>query len=166
MGKLARELAQPSQALMTALLRSYADEWFAHYNYFVVSLAVKGPSAASISELLRQRSVHALGRAERLADRIIQLGGEPPMKLMALVDHATDKPFKLPDSLDDVEGLLKAVLDAERTTLRLQRRIYDLAQEHDPVTAALAIELMHEAERGEQQMQTLLGSEAPEMTGE
>jgi bacterioferritin len=166
MGKLAREYAQPSKALMAAVLRSYADEWFAHYNYFVVSLAVQGPSAASIAELLRERSARALERATRLAERVVQLGGEPPMKLIALTEHATDKPFKLPQSLDDVNGLLKAVLDAERTTIRLQRQIHSLSRERDPITAALAIDLMQEAERGEQQMQTLLGSEAPEMTGE
>ena len=165
MGRLAREISRPSDELIAELTRAYADEWFAHFNYFTVSKSITGPSSASLAELLRTRSESALVRAERIGDRLVELGGELPPKLMQLVEHATDKPFKLPDSLDDVEGLLKAVLDAERTTIRLQGHIHDLSRETDPVTAALALALLTEAERGEQAMETLLGHDAPEMTG-
>lgn len=165
MGKLARDFARPSEELLAILRRAYADEWFAHFNYYTVSKQVVGFSAASLSELLRRRSNDALARAERLGDRLQQLGGELPAKLPELLEAASDKPFKLPESLDDVEGLLKAVLDAERTTLRLQHRLYDLSWETDPLTAALALTLIQEAERGEQAIETLLGHEAPEMTG-
>jgi bacterioferritin len=165
MGKLARELARPSEELMSGLRRAYADEWFAHFNYFTVSKRITGPSAASLSQLLRRRSERALARAERLSDRILELGGELPEKLGELVEHATDKPFKLPDSLDDAEGLLKAVLDAERTTMRLQHRLHELSREHDPLTAALTLDLMDEAVKGEQALEMLLGHDAPEMDG-
>jgi bacterioferritin len=165
MGKLARDLAHPTEEVLSELRRAYADEWFAHFNYYTVSKQVTGPSAASLAELLRHRSERAFGRAERLGDRLVQLGGELPSKLVELTEYATDKPFKLPDDLSDLPGLLRAVLDAERTTLRLQHHIYGLARDKDPVTAALALDLMAEAERGEQQLQTLLGEEAPEMTG-
>jgi bacterioferritin len=165
MGKLAREFAHPTDALLAALRRAYADEWFAHFNYFSVAHAVTGPSAASIRDLLLRRSQSALVRAERLHGRLRQLGGDVPMKLTDLVEHATDKPFKLPGSPDDVDGLLRAVLDAERTTMRLQHSICELSREHDPLTAALALDLMAEAERGEQELETLLAGEAPDLDG-
>jgi ferritin-like protein len=53
----------------------------------------------------------------------LQLGGQPIPKLTDLIDHATDKPFKLPTSMVDVHGVLKAVLDAERTSLRTYQRL-------------------------------------------
>ena len=165
MGKFARDFAQPTEQLLSELRRAYADEWFAHFNYYTVSKQVSGSSAASLSELLRHRSERAFDRAERLGDRLMQLGGELPSKLGELTENATDKPFKLPDDLSDLAGMLRAVLDAERTTLRLQHHIYALCRDQDPVTASLAVQLIAEAERGEQQLQTLLGDEAPEMTG-
>jgi ferritin-like protein len=73
---------------------------------------------------LRGRSAEALTRANWLAERIGQLGGQVPPKLGALLDHATDKPFKLPASLADVDGVLRAVLDAERTSLRTYHALH------------------------------------------
>src|SRR5581483_10407396 len=105
-GTLASRIARPSKALLADLVRAYADEWHAHYNYYFVSKMVHGPSSAPISALLARKSDAALIRADRLALRLIQLGGRPAEKLGELPDLATDKPFKLPDDLADVEGLL------------------------------------------------------------
>jgi ferritin-like protein len=45
MGYLARQLLQPERtALIQALIRAYADEWFAHYNYWFVAAAAPLPS--------------------------------------------------------------------------------------------------------------------------
>ena len=92
-------------------------------------------------------------------------GGAPIPKLGQVMDHATDKPFKLPQRLDDVEGLLKAVLDAERTTARTQQQLYEKTHDTDPLTASLALSLLAEALRGEQEMEKLLGESHPEMDG-
>ncbi len=165
MGYLAHELAQPTDHLINELRRAYADEWFGHYNYAFVSHMVTGPSSASISVLLRRKSDEALARADRLAVRLIELGSAPIPKLTELMDHATDKPFKLPDDYNDVEGLLKAVLDAERTSLRTHDALFKLSHDRDPVTAALMLELMREALAGEHELERLLGGEHPEMTG-
>ena len=162
---MARELAQPERSLLDDLVRAYADEWFAHYNYFFVSHTVAGPSSASIGALLRAKSDEALSRAERLAQRVIELGGQPVPKLTQLIEHATDKPFKLPEDLGDIEGLLRAVLDAERTSMRMHNDLYERTRQNDPVTAALALQLLTETTRGEQQLQRLLAREAPEMDG-
>ena len=165
MGLLATEIAQPDDELMRQLQRAYADEWFAHYNYFIAAHLMTGPSSASVAELLRGKSSEALHRADRLAERIIQLGGVPATKLMALVDAATDKPFKLPEDLSDVGGLLRAVLDAERTSMRTHHGILKTITGRDPITAALVLDLLTEATRGEQMLEKLLGDSAPEMMG-
>ena len=165
MGVLAREFAQPDDALLRELHRAYADEWFAHYNYYIASQLVTGPSAGSVATLLREKCHEAFRRADRLAVRLVQLGETPIPKLTDLVDAATDKPFKLPEDTGDVDGLLRAVLDAERTSMRTHHAIYGTALDGDPVTAALALELLREAEDGEQQLEKLLGDPAPDMTG-
>jgi len=165
MGKLAQEMAPNHESVLPELLRAYADEWFGHYNYYFVSRMVNGPSAESIGAFLRQRSQVALDRADRLASRIIELGGTPVQKLTELVEAATDKPFKLPEDLSDVTALLEAVLDAERTSMRTQSLIYAMARDSDPLTSELALDLLKEAAQGEQQLERLLSDSVPEKTG-
>ena len=79
-----------------------------------------------------RKSAEALARANRLAQRILQLGGRPSPKLTDVVGDATDKPFKLPKSMTDVHGVLRAILDAERTSLRTYHRLYARTRDGDP----------------------------------
>lgn len=166
MGKLGQQLVRDHRKeLIQALTRAYADEWYAHYNYFFVSKTISGPASPAVSGVLRRKSERALVHAERLAERIIALGGEPITKLTALPDHATDKPFKLPKDVRDIDGALKAVLDAERTSIRTYRELYEKMHDKDPVTHALAAELFKEAIEGEEEVERMLGRPAPEMDG-
>ena len=167
MGYLARRLLQGERtALVQALTQAYADEWFAHYNYWFVANTVCGPASAAVAALLRRKAQRALVHANWLAARLSELGGQPVAKLTELVQHATDKPFKLPDDVRDLDGALKAVLDAERTSLRTYQRLYEQTQQHDPVTQALALDLLREAVNGEEQLERLLGEPAPELEGQ
>jgi bacterioferritin len=167
MGYLARQLLQPEQSsLIQALTRAYADEWFAHYNYWFVANTVCGPASPAVAALLRRKAQQALVHANKLAARLTELGSRPVAKLTELVQHATDKPFKLPDDVRDLDGALKAVLDAERTSFRTYQRLYVETREHDPVTQALALELLVEAVHGEEELERLLGEPAAELEGQ
>jgi bacterioferritin len=165
MGKLARELAGVTPELCDELIRAYADEWFAHYNYFFVAHMAHGPSAPPVAALLRRKSDDALVRADRLALRLIELGEGPVPTLTNLNEFASDKPFKLPADLRDIEGLLKAVLDADRTSLRTFQRLHELSRNRDALTEALSLDLLRQAVAGEQELERLISEEAPEMTG-
>jgi ferritin-like protein len=93
------------------------------------------------------------------------LGGQPVAKLPDLIDHATDKPFKLPKSLADADGVLRAVLDAERTSLRTYQSLYARTHVKDPVTALLAQEFLSAVVAGEEELERLIGDHAPDMRG-
>jgi bacterioferritin len=167
MGTLGQQLAgDRRKELIEDLMRAYADEWFAHYNYFFVSKTISGPAWPALGQLLRRKAEHALTRVDRLVERIIALGGQPVSKLTDLPEYATDKPFKLPENVRDIDGALKAVLDAERTSLRTYRALGEKSRERDPVTHALALEFFTEAVQGEEEIERLLGGPAPEMDGQ
>jgi bacterioferritin len=166
MGQLGQKIAAPRrQPFLKELARAYADEWFAHYNYQFVAHALRGHRAPAVTTLLARKSAEAFGRANRLAERLLELGGKPPEKLTELPDHATNKPFKLPRSMSDVEAVLKAVLDAERTSIRTYEQLHDQAKEKDVVSALLLQEFLAAAVHGEEKLERLLGDEAPEMDG-
>ena len=166
MGELGRRVSRVNRAsLLLDLTRAYADEWFAHYNYQFTASVLWGHHSPSTIELLFRKSAEASARTIRLAQRILELGGQPISKLTKLIDHATDKPFKLPTSMADVPGVLKAVLDAERTSLRTYQRLYARTRIKDPVTALLAQEYLAAVVRGEEELERLIGDRAPNMKG-
>jgi ferritin-like protein len=167
MGYLARQLLQlEPTTLIQSLTQAYADEWFAHYTYWFVANTVCGPASPAVIRMLQEKADRALLRANRFAARITELGGQPIAKLTELVQHATDKPFKLSDDVRDLDGALKAVLDAERTSLRTYQRLYEATRDKDPVTQRLAREFFVEAVHGEEALERLLGERAPELEGE
>ncbi len=82
MGKRGTEIVNLDvQGLIEDLQRAYADEWLAHYNYLLAANLAAGLSSPIISDNLSKRSQDELGHANKLAQRIIQLGGEPIRKL-------------------------------------------------------------------------------------
>ena len=166
MGKLAQQLAgSDRRSRIAELVRAYADEWCAHYNYSFVAHVISGPSSPGLVRLLRAKAARTLEHADLLAARILELGGQPPAKIGDLVEHATDKPFKLPENVRDLDGALKAVLDAERTSMRTYHELERRTSGADPDTHALVLEFLREAIRGEEELERLLGEPAPEMDG-
>jgi bacterioferritin len=166
MGQFAKQLVSVDRgSLIADLVRAYADEWCAHYNYSFACYVVSGPSSPGLLEVLRRKSQGALEHARQLAERIIELGGQPIAKIGDVVDRATDKPFKLPENVRDLDGVLKAVLDAERTSIRSYHSLEEKTRGSDLVTHALVLELLREAVAGEREFERLLGEPAPEMDG-
>ncbi|MBI3802579.1 MAG: hypothetical protein HY282_02315 [Nitrospirae bacterium] len=166
MGKLGQQLVGPDRKnLLEELNRAYADEWYAHYNYSFVANIISGPAAPAVIRVLRRKIAQALAHANRLAERIISLGGMPVPKLTDLPEYATDKPFKLPENVRDIDGALKAVLDAERTSIRSYHALYEKTEKNDPVTHALVLEFLRDAVVGEEELERTLGEPAPEMDG-
>jgi bacterioferritin len=130
-----------------------------------VANTISGPASPAVVTVLRRKIEKALIHADRLAERIISLGGMPVPKLTDLPEYATDKPFKLPEDVRDIDGALRAVLDAERTSIRTYRALYEKTREKDPITHALVLELFREAVEGEAEIERTLGTPAPEMDG-
>jgi bacterioferritin len=166
MGQFAKQLVSVNRgALIADLVRAYADEWCAHYNYSFACYVVSGPSSPGLVELLRRKSQRALEHARELAQRIIELGGQPIAKLGDVINSASDKPFKLPENIRDLDEVLKAVLDAERTSMRSYHDLEEKTRGSDLLTHALVLEFLREAVVGEREFERLLGEPAPEMDG-
>ncbi|MFH1644442.1 MAG: ferritin-like domain-containing protein [bacterium] len=63
--------------LITKLNSALADEWLAHYQYWLGSKVLTGELKKEINEELIQHSNEELKHAGMLADKIIELGGVP-----------------------------------------------------------------------------------------
>jgi ferritin-like protein len=166
MGELGQRIVREDlEAVRRVLMRAFSDEWFAHYNFRFVAGALRGHRAPDVVDFLRRRSDVAIARADRLAARLAEIGGMPPAKMGEMTEHASDKPFKLPASLADVDGVLRAVLDAERASLRTYDELAELSARGDRLTHRLAVDVLADAVRAEQEIERLIDDAAPGMTG-
>ncbi|HEY9108538.1 MAG TPA: ferritin-like domain-containing protein [Roseateles sp.] len=89
--------------------------------------------------------VHAnaeLGHADRLAERIVQLGGEPDFNPANLLQrsHADY------DAVNDLKGMIKSNLIAERVAVETYRQMIKLVADKDSTTRRLLEDILADEE--------------------
>jgi bacterioferritin len=80
MGKVGTEIIGVDiKTLLANLNVAFADEWLAYYQYWLGAKLAKGPMKNSVIAELEEHANDELRHAQMLAERIIQLGGTPPI---------------------------------------------------------------------------------------
>lgn len=81
---------------------------------------------------------------EELADRITTLGGKPPVTFQQIIDSA-NAPFpKVPDDETDIDGMVRAVIQAERGAIEVYTKLAEKTQGKDHLTYELAVHILAE----------------------
>jgi bacterioferritin len=89
--------------------------------------------------------VHAnaeLGHADRLAERIVQLGGEPDFNPVGL----TERGHADYDAVNDLKGMIKSNLIAERVAVETYRQMIKLVADKDSTTRRLLEDILADEE--------------------
>jgi bacterioferritin len=99
--------------------------------------------------------VHAneeAAHADRIAERIVQLGGEPDFAPATLLErsHADY------DDSRDLKAMVRANLVAERVAVETYRQMIQLIGDKDPTTRRLLEEVLHDEEEHADEMADLL----------
>jgi bacterioferritin len=69
MGRQGKEIVKANVSeVISDLLKAYADEWLAHYQYWVAAMWLKGVDADTFRPILLEMSQHELKHAEKLAN--------------------------------------------------------------------------------------------------
>ena len=90
--------------------------------------------------------------ADRIAERIVQLGGEPdfnPATLLAR-SHADY------DESNDLNAMIRANLVAERVAIEVYSQFIDLVRDKDPMTKRLLEEILGEEQEHAEELKTWL----------
>ena len=77
--------------IIDLLNQAFAEEWLAYYQYWIGAKVAAGPMRSDITDEFMEHAEEELKHADRLADRIIQLGGTPvltPEKCSNFFDSA------------------------------------------------------------------------------
>jgi ferritin-like protein len=139
----------------------FSDEWFAHYNFRFVAGALRGHRAPDVVDFLRRRSDVAIARADRLAARLAEIGGDAAREDGRDDGACQRQAVQAARIAGDVDGVLRAVLDAERASLRTYDELAELSASGDRLTHRLAVDVLADAVRAEQEIERLIDDAAP-----
>lgn len=143
MGSKSREIVKANiEELLNDLTAAYSDEWLAHYQYWLMSMRVRGIDADALRSVLEEQSQDELGHARKIADRILQLGGELVMNPSALAEKAGCGYMEPPVDRADIEGVIENVLSAEACAIETYSRLAEKYRNSDIVTHELFEDLL------------------------
>lgn len=147
--------------LVRMLLSAYADEWIAAYYYTLTAYAIKGPFSKEISEVFLKEAEEEVNKhARAIADRLQDLDVDPPGDFKQLWELSGCKYPKVPDDPHDIDGWIKAAIEAERCAIKTYRELFDYTHAKDPVTEELAEDLLRDETRHETELRNLLSKTA------
>lgn len=140
MGKKGREIVAQKidlNEVIEDLNRAYADEWLAHYQYWLAAHWVSGINADAISSRLTAQSADELLHAEKFANRIMELGGEPVMDFAKLMQTGACGYKAPPADPNDLKQVIQDVIAAERCAIDYYNKMTEKYRDKDYVTFEL-----------------------------
>ena len=157
MGSKAKELVTRAgldvQALVKDLNSAYCDEWLAYYQYWIGSKIAEGKMFKVIVAELAEHAGEELEHAEKLANRIVQLGGTPAISPDIWLKESTCG-YLAPTNPDTLE-LLDQNIQGERCAIEVYQRLLDLVAGKDAVTEHLVREILEDELEHEQDLEDL-----------
>jgi len=140
------------QAVLKVLNEVLATEIVCTLRYRNNALVAEGIQAESIAAEFKQHAAEEQQHADMVAERIVQLGGEPDMNPATLMqrshaDYTTSR---------DLEVLLRENLVAERVAIASYLEIARWLGEKDPTTRRIIEELLAKEEEHADDLASLL----------
>jgi bacterioferritin len=117
-------------------------------HYYTATGMVNESIKAEFLEHATQEAEHA----DRIAERIVQLNGEPDFTPATL----TDRSHAEYDDSTDIKGMIRANLIAERVAIESYRQMIERIGDTDPTTKHLLIDIMAVEEEHADDMKDLL----------
>lgn len=140
--------------LLSLLNRAYADEWLAHYQYWVGAKVVVGLLREPIAAELGQHALDELRHAEMLTKRILQLGGLPLLSPEAW-SKETNCGYDAPS---DPQGkkLLEQNIKGEQCAISVYTKLLAFVKDKDIVTYNIIAEILKDEIEHEDDLENLL----------
>lgn len=145
-------------ALVAELRRAYLDELLAFYSYWITALVAEGFHGEELAEHFVEEAKDELGHAEKLARRILELGGDPVVHPREWESGAHALWTAPREHRSDAEGMLADQLAAEREAIDVYNHIAKMTFGKDPVTYALVTSLLADEVRHEEFLESLQGT--------
>ena len=157
MGQKGREIAKIDHKwLVKELSTAYAFEWVVHYYANIAASILSGHRTAVYSEIFKKAAEGELGHANRIAKRISELGGEPPLSMAEIEKIAGFGKVEFPKKRSDTSGYLRVFLKMEQHAIALYNDLATKTHGKDLVTHELAEDLLSEEVAEEEEYENML----------
>ncbi|MCS6788168.1 MAG: ferritin-like domain-containing protein [Aigarchaeota archaeon] len=157
MGRTGREIVKADiNEVLNDLLQAYADEWLAHYQYWLAAQWIRGIDADTLRPVLMKQSMDELKHAEKLAQRIIQLGGRPVMDFAKLLATSRCGYIAPPEDPTDIKRVIEDVLKSEQCAIRFYNQMVEKYRATDVVTYEIFEDLLEDEVDDEEEWERFL----------
>ena len=157
MGMKAQELVKRAgldlNALVKELNSAYCDEWLAYYQYWIGAKVAEGKMFKVIAAELEEHAGEELEHAQKLAKRIMELGGTPALSPQEWLKESTCGYFAPTDA--DAFEILKQNIQSERCAIEVYSRILERLKGRDPLTAHLIRSILADEVEHEEDLESL-----------
>lgn len=155
MGTKGREIVNCDiRALLKLLNKAYADEWLAYYQYWVGAKVAIGLLRGPIAQELEEHAQEELKHADKLVERMVQLGGTPllePKDWYKESNCGYEKP-----SDPDAVTLLKQNIKGEQCAIATYTKLLEYVKGKDALTYHLVLEILEDEVEHEQDLENIL----------
>ncbi len=142
--------------LIGELQRAYLHELLVFYSLWTTAIVAEGFHGEELTEHFKEDALEELGHAEKLATRIIELGGNPvvsPKEWEKGAGTAFVAPRK---DWSDAEGMVADQIKAEVHAIDHYNNLAKMTFGKDPVTYQLVAELLKDEVQHEEFLENLL----------
>jgi bacterioferritin len=156
LGRVGREIVRADiNEVLRDLQQAYADEWLAHYQYWVAAQWLRGIDADTLRQVLLRQAMDELQHAEKLAQRIIQLGGEPLLDFNLLLKTSRCGYMAPPKDPTDIKRVIEDVLKSEACAIKFYNEMVKKYRETDYVTHEIFEDLLEDEVADEEEWDKL-----------
>ena len=157
-GPVTGSYGKDPKEVIAVLNEVLATEIVCWMRYTRHAISATGINRAQVSGEFTEHAEEERGHAMRVAERISQLGGDPDFDpaTVAARSHTTYETF----SDDDLEGMLRENLAAERIVIATYQEIIRWLGDTDVTTRRLLEDILAEEEEHADDILDLLGSDA------
>lgn len=155
MGTKGREIVgMDTKELIKLLNKAYADEWLAYYQYWLGAKIAKGPMRGAVAAELAEHAGEELEHAEKIAERILQLGGTPVLSPQDWYKE-TNCGYDAPED-EGVRKLLEQNIKGEQCAIDVYKKLADAVKDKDPITFHLVAEILEDEVEHEDDLEALV----------
>jgi bacterioferritin len=132
---------------------AYADEWLAHYQYFLFAQIIEGIDAETLRTKLEEQSNDEMKHAKELIKRILELGGKPTTNIMEASTCGFSEPS---EDTSDLVSIVELVLKGERCAIEKYNNLAKKYHMKDLVTHEIFEDLLKDEVADEEDWENFL----------
>ncbi|NLE65129.1 MAG: ferritin [Elusimicrobia bacterium] len=155
MGTKGREIVKMDVKEVVGLLnKALADEWLAVYQYWAGAKVAVGRMRGIVAKELEEHADEEKEHADKLVERIMQLGGTPildPENWKKMANCVYDAPEDF-----DTRALLKQNIKGEQCAIAVYNKLLGIVEGKDPITAHLVLEILKDEVKHEEDLEAML----------